>query len=212
MTKNWQESEVDIGQLIVASPEIRGNRARIAGTGVTVQRVVGWYKLGLTPEEIGDRVGHLNLAQVHAALAYYHANREQVEAQLAAEEAEDDQAEQGFLARAGSLMFRLYVDEDSGDRNLVQALRARGVDVITAQEAGMIERTDDEHLQFATGRGRVLYSFNRGDFLRLHSQYLAEGKDHAGMLLARQQHYSVGEQMRRVLKVMALKSAADMRN
>jgi hypothetical protein len=32
------------------------------------------------------------------------------------------------------------------------------------------------------------------------------------MLLARQQHYSVGEQMRRVLKVMALKSAADMRN
>ena len=94
----------------------------------------------------------------------------------------------------------------------VQALRARGVDVVTAQEAGMIERTDEVHLQFATSRNRVLYSFNRGDFLRLHSQYLAEGKDHAGMLLARQQHYSVGEQMRRVLKVMALKSAADMRN
>ena len=42
-------------------------------------------------------------------------------------------------------MFRLYIDEDSGDRSLVQALRARGVDVITAQEAGMIERSDDEH-------------------------------------------------------------------
>jgi uncharacterized protein (DUF433 family) len=83
--------QVDIGTLIVASPEIRGNRPRIAGTGVTVQRVVGWYKLGLTPEEISDRIGHLNLAQVHAALAYYHANREQVEADLAAEEAEDDQ-------------------------------------------------------------------------------------------------------------------------
>jgi len=109
-------------------------------------------------------------------------------------------------------MFRLYIDEDSGDRNLVQALRARGVDVVTAQEVDMIERTDEEHLQFATSRNRVLYSFNRGDFFSLHSQYLAEGKDHAGMLLARQQHYSVGEQMRRVLKVMALKSAADMRN
>ena len=57
-------------------------------------------------------------------------------------------------------MFQLYIDEDSGDRNLVQALRARGVDVITAQEVGMIERTDDEHLQFATSRDRVLYSFN----------------------------------------------------
>ena len=109
-------------------------------------------------------------------------------------------------------MFRLYIDEDSGDRNLVQALRARGVDVVTAQEVNMIERTDEEHLQCATSGNRVLYSFNRGDFFRLHSQYLAEGKDHAGMLLARQQHYSVGEQMRRVLKVMALKSAADMRN
>ena len=109
-------------------------------------------------------------------------------------------------------MFRLYIDEDSADRNLIQALRARGVDVITAQEVGMIERTDDEHLQFAASRDRVLYSFNRGDFFRLHSQYMSEGKVHAGMLLARQQHYSVGEQMRRVLKVMALKSAADMHN
>lgn len=109
-------------------------------------------------------------------------------------------------------MFRLYIDEDSGDRSLVQALRARGVDVITAQEVGMIERTDDEHLQFALSQNRILYSFNRGDFFRLHSQYLTGGKDHAGMLLARQQHYSVGEQMRRVLKVMAIKSAADMRN
>jgi len=60
---------------------------------VTVQRVVGWYKLGLTPEEVSDRIGHLNLAQVHAALAYYHANREQVEADLATEEAEGDQTE-----------------------------------------------------------------------------------------------------------------------
>jgi hypothetical protein len=48
--------------------------------------------------------------------------------------------------------------------------------------------------------------------LRLHAQYLVEGRVHAGMLLARQQHYSVGEQMRRVLKVMALRSAVDMRN
>ena len=109
-------------------------------------------------------------------------------------------------------MFRLYIDEDSGDRNLVQALRARGVDVVTAQEVGMIERSDEEHLQFATSRDRVLYSFNRGDFLRLHAQYLAESRGHAGILLARQQHYSVGEQMRRVLKVMALRSTADMRN
>lgn len=76
----------DIGTLIVRNPEIRGGRPRIAGTGVTVSRITGWYKLGLSPEEIADRLGHLSLAQVHAALAYYHANRDEIEADLAAEE------------------------------------------------------------------------------------------------------------------------------
>lgn len=76
----------DIGTLIVRNPEIRGGRPRIAGTGVTVSRIAGWYKLGLSPEEIADRLGHLSLAQVHAALAYYHANRDEIETDLAAEE------------------------------------------------------------------------------------------------------------------------------
>lgn len=76
----------DIGTLITRSPDIRGGRPRIADTGVTVRRIVGWYKLGLSPEEIADEYGHLTLAQVHAALAYYHANREEIEADLAAEE------------------------------------------------------------------------------------------------------------------------------
>ena len=84
---------VDIGSLITQSPDIRGGRPRVAGTGVTVQRIVGWYKLGLNPEEIADRIGHLSLAQVHAALAYFHANRSQIDADAAAEEREADQLE-----------------------------------------------------------------------------------------------------------------------
>jgi uncharacterized protein (DUF433 family) len=84
----------DIGTLIVRSPEIRGGRPRIAGTGVTVQRIVSWYKLGLAPEEIVDKLGHLTLAQVYAALAYYHANRDEIESALAAEEDEADSLEQ----------------------------------------------------------------------------------------------------------------------
>lgn len=86
-------TSIDIGTFITRSPEIRGNRPCIAGTGVTVQRIVGWYKLGLSPEEIADRMGHLNLAQIHAALTYYHANREEMEATLAADEVAGDQAE-----------------------------------------------------------------------------------------------------------------------
>lgn len=51
-------------------------------------------------------------------------------------------------------------------RALVRALRARGVDVLTAWDAGRIERSDQEHLEYAAAQGRVLYSFNVGDFYR----------------------------------------------
>ena len=78
----------DIGSLIVRSDDIRGGRPRIAGTGVTVRRIVGWYKQGLTPEEIITEVPHLSLAQVYAALTYYHANREEIDGDMAAEAAE----------------------------------------------------------------------------------------------------------------------------
>lgn len=88
----------DIGTLIVRDPELRGGRPRLAGTGVTVSRIVGWYRLGLDPEEIAERVGHLSLAQVHAALAYFHANREEIEADLAAEEEAARALEQGTAA------------------------------------------------------------------------------------------------------------------
>lgn len=83
----------DIGTFIVRTPKIRGGRPHIAGTGVTVRRIVGWYKLGLTAEEIAAEIPHLTLAQVHAALAYYHANQEEIEQDIAEEEAVAEQLE-----------------------------------------------------------------------------------------------------------------------
>jgi uncharacterized protein (DUF433 family) len=82
---------VDIGTMITSSPEIRGGRPRVAGTGMTVMRIAGWYKLGFTPEEISRKID-LSLAQIYAALAYYHANREAIDADLDAEAAEYDRA------------------------------------------------------------------------------------------------------------------------
>ena len=91
---------VDIGTMIISSPDIRGGRPRVAGTGVTVMRIAGWHNLGHTPEEIARKIG-LSLAQIHAALAYYHANRESVDADLADEAAEYDRlAEQHRLAQS----------------------------------------------------------------------------------------------------------------
>ena len=80
----------DIGTLLTSSPGIRGGRVRIAGTGVSVRRIAGWYKLGLSPEEIATEIPHLTLAQVHAALAFYHANRAEMDAEMEAEKLESD--------------------------------------------------------------------------------------------------------------------------
>ena len=80
----------DIGTLISRNPDIHGGCPIIAGTGVTVRRIAIWYKQSLRAEEIADRIGHLTLTQVYAALTYYHANRDEIDADIAAEAAEGD--------------------------------------------------------------------------------------------------------------------------
>jgi uncharacterized protein (DUF433 family) len=80
--------QIDIGTLIVRTPDILGGRPRIDGTRVSVQRMAAWYKMGLNAEEIVERMGNLTLAQVYAALTYYHANPEEIEAYLAVEKAD----------------------------------------------------------------------------------------------------------------------------
>jgi hypothetical protein len=47
-------------------------------------------------------MGHLTLAQVHAALAYYHANRDEVEAAIKAEEIQTDRLEQEHYQQPGT--------------------------------------------------------------------------------------------------------------
>jgi len=48
---------------------------------VTVRTVVGYYKLGYTPEETADEMG-IELAGVYAALAYYHLHRDEIETDI----------------------------------------------------------------------------------------------------------------------------------
>ena len=95
---------------------------------------------------------------------------------------------------------------------LVIALRARRVDVLTASDCGMVGRSDEEHLRYATGDDRVLYSFNIKDYSLVHEQWIATGHEHAGMILASQQRYAIGEQLRRLLHLVNGRSATEMRS
>jgi hypothetical protein len=110
------------------------------------------------------------------------------------------------------MRIKLYLDEDAMDRDLAEALRRRGVDVLTALEAEMIARPDKEHLEFAALQERVLYSFNVGDFAALHQEFLSGGKHHAGIVLAQQQRFNLGEQMRRLLRLVAARTDKEMKD
>lgn len=108
------------------------------------------------------------------------------------------------------MRIRLYIDEDAMARVLVQGLRARGVDVTTVIDEGMNERDDRDQLEYSTQQGRAIYTFNVGHFCNLHKDYLVRGKSHAGIIVVYRQRYSVGEQIRRLLTVIATKSSEEM--
>jgi len=65
--------------MIVHTPGILGGKPRIKGHRIAVHRVAGWWKLGLTIEEIGERLSALAPAEIHVALAYYHLHQQEIE-------------------------------------------------------------------------------------------------------------------------------------
>lgn len=107
---------------------------------------------------------------------------------------------------------RLYLDEDSMRRSLVFGLRARNVDVVTAADAEMINRDDQDQLATATTSERVLYTFNTADYCILHQEWTSRGRVHAGIIVAPQQRYAVGEELRRLMRLVSSVSAEDMRS
>src|SRR5947207_11827005 len=97
---------------------------------------------------------------------------------------------------------RLYVDEDAAQFAVVDGLRRRGVDVLTILETDMVGATDDEPLDFASSLGRSIYTLNVEDFCRLHSQLLADSKEHAGIIVIPRQRHSIGEKIRRISELI----------
>lgn len=70
--------------LVVRDPKIHHGRPIIAQTGITVRTIAIMYKQGLNPEEMIGELP-LNLAQVYAALTYYHLHTAEIEADIQAD-------------------------------------------------------------------------------------------------------------------------------
>ncbi len=83
MLEQWVNAGAQ-GTMIITNPALRGGRPILAGTGTTVRTIAGLYKLGLSAEEIAGELP-LTLAQIYAALAYYHLHTEEIEADIQAD-------------------------------------------------------------------------------------------------------------------------------
>ncbi|MGB3532860.1 MAG: DUF5615 family PIN-like protein [Microcoleaceae cyanobacterium] len=105
----------------------------------------------------------------------------------------------------------LYLDEDATSNRLLESLRNNGVDVISTLEAEMLSQPDEKQLEWALVNRRVIYSFNVRDFYRLHTEWLVQEKFHAGIVLGKQ-NYSIGDQMKGLLKLISMKSTEDLEN
>jgi uncharacterized protein (DUF433 family) len=73
---------------ITRAPDVCGGRPFIRDTRISVQTIVGYYKLGMTVDEILAGLPHLTAAQVFDALSYYHDHQAEIEADIAASEPE----------------------------------------------------------------------------------------------------------------------------
>src|SRR4051794_35988506 len=95
---------------------------------------------------------------------------------------------------------------------LVHGLRDRGVDLVTVTEAGRRGLSDEEHLQFATAAGRVVYTGNVGDFARLHNQWVRNGIHHAGIIALVDRRTGLGLQIAALTRLSVTKDSAAMRD
>jgi predicted nuclease of predicted toxin-antitoxin system len=103
----------------------------------------------------------------------------------------------------------LYTDADVYKR-LARELRRRGYDAVSAIEVGMREATDAAQLEYATSERRAILTFNQGHFVQLHIAYINQERVHCGIIVSLQ--YSIGETLRRVIKLVNTLSAEEMRN
>ncbi len=71
---------------IISAPKVMGGKPRIAGHRISVQDIAIWhYELEFSVEQIASDY-NLNLADVYAALAYYHDHKKEIDKSIKAGE------------------------------------------------------------------------------------------------------------------------------
>ena len=109
-----------------------------------------------------------------------------------------------------SLYIPLYFDEDVS-ANIVSNLRARGFDVVSARDEGMLRQDDDEQMTFAVSQRRAIVTHNRVHFEDQHRKFLQAGRKHYGIIIARRRPKDA-EVVARLLALLNALTAEEMEN
>jgi Domain of unknown function (DUF5615) len=104
---------------------------------------------------------------------------------------------------------RFFTDEDIYGP-VARVLRSSGIDAVSTPEAGQLGASDESQLEWATSQQRAFVTFNIVDFAALHSDWLQQGRHHAGIVLSKQR--PLGDFVRRLLKLSAALDAETMQD
>jgi uncharacterized protein DUF5615 len=104
---------------------------------------------------------------------------------------------------------RIFTDEDMYGA-IAAALRKMGFDATSTPEAGRLGALDEDQLAWAAGEGRVLVTFNVGDFAAHHADWLRSGKHHAGIIVSSQ--LAIGDVLRRLVHLASVHDADVMKD
>jgi hypothetical protein len=96
----------------------------------------------------------------------------------------------------------VYLDEDVSVL-IARLLQARGFDVITARDEGMLSQDDPDQLTHAVSLGQGIVTHNRVHSERLHGENLATGQKHYGIIIAsRRNPYEVARRLAVLLNTL----------
>ena len=96
---------------IETTPGVCGGRPRVVGHRIRVQDIVLWTEEGQSPDEIVARFPQLSLADVYAALTYYHDHRAEIDQQIR----DDDEFITRLRAESGPGLLDRLRDTTSGN-------------------------------------------------------------------------------------------------
>lgn len=104
---------------------------------------------------------------------------------------------------------KLHLNENLSPR-LAAELRRYGFDVTSSQESGMLSEPDSSQLAHAVSEQRAILTFDIEDFVLLHEEYMAEGKEHWGIIFSTRE--PIGVLLHRLLRLLNSVSAEELKN